>query len=300
MKNIVFYAIAICCWLYSCTASKKQPARPDGIHVIKDSRGNPMLLGKHPVSSLLHEPYSKWFNENKNAYQPADSFIQLLKPALKGKQIEIFLGTWCGDSRREVPRMMKVLSACGFDNKQLNLVFVSNHDTAYKQSPQHEERGKLVHRVPTFIVYENNREVGRIVESPLKSLEEDLTRICLGPDYQSKYRAVPLLHEIFRKLPVDSIQSRIQETAVLLKPLVANAGELNGYGYVLMASEQKAEALTCFLLNAALYPQTANVYDSLGEFYLLQGDKAKARENYQMVLKLEPGNKSAAAALEKL
>jgi tetratricopeptide (TPR) repeat protein len=44
------------------------------------------------------------------------------------------------------------------------------------------------------------------------------------------------------------------------------------------------------------YPQSANVYDSLGEAYLLRGDKEKAIENYQKSLDLDPKSENAKEA----
>ena len=54
---------------------------------------------------------------------------------------------------------------------------LSNQDSVYKQSPAHEERGLEIHRVPDLDSIEKGREIGRIVESPVLSLERDLLAI---------------------------------------------------------------------------------------------------------------------------
>ncbi len=76
------------------------------------------------------------------------------------------MATWCGDSKREVPRMLKVLNLCGVPPTAIEIINVGRGEQDYKQSPTHEERGKNIHRVPTFIVYQNGKELNRIVEFP--------------------------------------------------------------------------------------------------------------------------------------
>ena len=97
------------------------------------------------------------------------------------------MGTWCGDSRRELPRVLKMLDCCNFPMKNLTMVMVSNKDSLYKKSPQHEEAGKNIVRVPTIIVEQKGIEVGRIIEFPKTSLEKDLLSILRKENYQPNY-----------------------------------------------------------------------------------------------------------------
>ena len=154
---------------------------------VKNTNGDPMLLGCCEIKLLKQGAFQQWFVPGFNAYQPDTAITSSLRPLLKNKHIEIFLGTWCGDSRREVPRMLKVLETAGYDIALVKLVFVSNAAETYKQSPQHEEAGKNIRRVPTLIVYDQQKEVGRIVEYPVETLEKDLARIVKGEKYQPNY-----------------------------------------------------------------------------------------------------------------
>jgi hypothetical protein len=79
--------------------------------------------------------------------------------------------------------MLKILEAAGFDTSNLGIVCVSNEFDMYKKSPQGEELGKNIQRVPTLIVYEKNKEIGRIIESPVLSLERDLLSILRKEPY---------------------------------------------------------------------------------------------------------------------
>jgi cytochrome c-type biogenesis protein CcmH/NrfG len=53
-------------------------------------------------------------------------------------------------------------------------------------------------------------------------------------------------------------------------------------------------------LNVELFPQSANAYDSLGEAYMRNGQRALAIENYQRSLALDPGNANAERMLAQL
>ncbi|HKP88118.1 MAG TPA: serine hydrolase [Blastocatellia bacterium] len=74
----------------------------------------------------------------------------------------------------------------------------------------------------------------------------------------------------------------------------------NTLGYSLLQQKKLAEAIAVFKVNVELYPQSSNVYDSLGEAYMVNGDKEPAIANYKKSLELNPGNKNAVAMLKKL
>jgi tetratricopeptide (TPR) repeat protein len=76
--------------------------------------------------------------------------------------------------------------------------------------------------------------------------------------------------------------------------------QLNALGYKLIRVHRFADAARIFELNVAAYPRSANTYDSLGEAYMDEGDKAKAVANYRKSLQLNPNNRNGAAMLEKL
>ena len=82
--------------------------------------------------------------------------------------------------------------------------------------------------------------------------------------------------------------------------LYFDEGEFNAIGYRLMGAGKTKDAIEIFKLNAALYPNSANVYDSLAEAYLKIGDNAKAIKNYKESLKLNPDNNGIKEILKKL
>jgi len=68
----------------------------------------------------------------------------------------------------------------------------------------------------------------------------------------------------------------------------------------LLQENKLADAIAILKLNVELYPKSSNTYDSLGEAYMKNGDKALAISNYAKSLELDPKNKNAANMLEKL
>jgi len=76
--------------------------------------------------------------------------------------------------------------------------------------------------------------------------------------------------------------------------------ELNGWGYQLLSQKNFKAALSIFKLNVALYPQSANAYDSLAETFEILDSKAEAMANYKKSLALDPKNKHAAERIDAL
>ena len=75
---------------------------------------------------------------------------------------------------------------------------------------------------------------------------------------------------------------------------------LNNFGYEILEKNDAASAIQVFQLNAELYPQSANVWDSLAEAYMKSGDMRKARENYEKALTLDPKDNNAKERLKKI
>ena len=76
--------------------------------------------------------------------------------------------------------------------------------------------------------------------------------------------------------------------------------ELNILGYRLLGEQRYGQAIPILELNAAEHPRSANVYDSLGEGYMLAGKPALAIRNYRKSLALDPSNENARSMLDKL
>jgi thiol-disulfide isomerase/thioredoxin len=261
----------------------------------------PDLLGVCSLAQLEKEPYADWYQPNFKGYLPNDQVISDLKKANPSQYtLKIFFGSWCGDTKRELPRMAKILERLSFPSKNLVLIGVDNSTEEYKQSPQREEAGLNIYRVPTFIIYKNNKEVGRIVEYPTETLERDLLKIFSKQEYTPNYFGYPQIAQWLEAglLTDENVSSR--GLAMQIKPKINSESELNACGYVLLAQGKTKEAITILRVNANLFPQSANCWDSLGEAYAKAGQKDKAIQAYEYVLELDDKNENAKAQLLKL
>ncbi|RAJ37114.1 thioredoxin family protein [Pedobacter cryoconitis] len=106
-------------------------------------------------------------------YVPGPEAVQKLKSLFQDIKVTIVLGTWCSDCRRQVPRLYKVLDEAGFLAEQITLIFVDESKKASGGLTDHLN----IDKVPTFIFTENGKEIGRITESPLVTLESDMIEI---------------------------------------------------------------------------------------------------------------------------
>jgi len=187
MKTYFIILIISLFTISSCSVTKNSSSPVLVNQLSKDSRGNDMLLGKCTKDALQQPRFADWYKLNYDSYV-VDSFTcNYIRPLLAGKSITIFMGTWCGDSKREVPRVLKMLECCNFPGANLTMIMVSNKDSLYKKSPQHEEAGKNIVRVPTIIIEQKGVEIGRIIEFPIISLEKDLLAILRKEKYQPNY-----------------------------------------------------------------------------------------------------------------
>jgi len=299
MKFICIAAMALLfCACHSKIAAHS--ARYNAATAFTDKSGMPMLLGIHTKEDLQQPPYQEWFNKNYSDYTVDAAAAGQLKSLLKNKHFEIFMGTWCGDSKREVPRMLKLLEYAGVKSSQIKMVMVDNHDSSYKQSSTHEEKNKNIHRVPDLLVYDGEKEINRIIESPVVSLEKDLLSIAGNNDYQPHYGGAFYLAGLTMRTSVAEITKDSTVITGKLKTMITNSNELNSLGHVWLIARERDKALLAFQLNAALFPGDANVYNSLGDIYMKMGRKEQAKIYYQQVLTLQPANENAAKMLAQL
>ncbi len=145
----------------------------DFIKVFDEKSNKIILVGITDREQYQGEQFINWFNKEYTNYKVDFPTTEEIKNYLDGKIIKIVLGTWCSDSRREVPRMLKILDFVGFPDDKIQLINVSRE----KKGIAGEVDSLNIEFVPTIIVYENGKEISRIIETPTETLEKDLLKI---------------------------------------------------------------------------------------------------------------------------
>ncbi len=129
---------------------------------------NPGLFSGLISAKQLIKEYPQ-FRAAYEQYQPTLAEITAIK-SISGKSLLVLFGTWCHDSEREVPRLLKLIDLSGVELKNLSLYGVNYN----KQEPSNLHRQYDLVFSPTIILLQGEVELGRVVEKPMNSLGEDL------------------------------------------------------------------------------------------------------------------------------
>ena len=295
MKITIHSLAAILIFISSCIFSQKTN------QTYTDQRGRKQLVGKSDRSALMKVPYQNWYQPRYEGYSVDTVVLEKCRRGLEGVTVEVFMGTWCGDSQRHIPKFYKIVDYLGIGESDIQLtnVYDFGQENKYKQSLHGEEKGKLIHRVPTFIFYKKGKEIGRIIQDPVASLEEDMFKIVNELNPQQNFKIVTQLAEMLEKA-IPSNNEEFVKLSKELEGLTEDSSELNIYAYVLMSSGAMEKAISVFKINTFLFPEEPNVWASSGEAYEKNRNSKNALKAYQKVLELEPENENAQERIQAL
>ena len=114
-----------------------------------------------------------WETLKGEDYSPDASLVKAIQENAGDVKVLLFLGTWCGDSKREVPHFFKLMDQAGIAESQVEIIAL---DRSKKDAEGLTEQWQIEY-VPTFIFIKDGVEVGRIVETPKDSLEANIAAI---------------------------------------------------------------------------------------------------------------------------
>lgn len=124
-------------------------------------------LGDMSQAQLLER--HEMFKRNYDAYEVTAGIDGL--PA--DMKVKILFGTWCHDSEREVPRMLKLLAASGVKEENISLISLDIR----KEEPEGRAKAMGIRFTPTFVFFSEGVELGRIIERPIVDLAHDVTAL---------------------------------------------------------------------------------------------------------------------------
>lgn len=156
------------------TIDEKPPVSANEIAALRDV-SLPLIVGKLSTEQLLATLPS--YADLRGQYEPDIAVIEMLKSYVRaGDHIEVYMGTWCQDSEREVPKLLRITDDLKSQfGVELPVDFLALDRS--KQQPQILLAGHSIEKVATFIYYRDGRELGRIAERPEALFEDDLLAI---------------------------------------------------------------------------------------------------------------------------
>lgn len=109
------------------------------------------------------------FQQSYQLFQLSELDIAAIKTWPSDLHIEVYFGSWCHDSVREVPRFLKIVA----ENPTISHRLIAlNYE---KSEPNGSAKKHQIKYTPSFIVYQKDKEIGRIIERPTVSLTTDIS-----------------------------------------------------------------------------------------------------------------------------
>lgn len=138
-----------------------------------EESGRTILIGKCTRDVFQDTSYAWWWNSEYKLYDVDSTSADSLKNKLDDYNVKIIMGSWCSDSKTQIPRLFKIFDYLNFPSDSVKIICVDRD----KKTEGNEVDGLDIEKVPTIIFYKDGKEKGRIVESPEVSLEKDILKI---------------------------------------------------------------------------------------------------------------------------
>ncbi|WP_205501936.1 thioredoxin family protein [Rufibacter psychrotolerans] len=135
-----------------------------------------ILIGVTTRMAFDQAPYNAWFHPTYQRYTPNPKIMEQLEPLLEGVTIKAYIGSWCLDSQRDLPRFIKIMDQARIPHSRFQLISLREDKSGLTGS----EKTDSVTAVPTFILYKNGKEMGRIVETAYPTMEMNMVTILQG------------------------------------------------------------------------------------------------------------------------
>lgn len=158
----------------ACFTAKKSTA---DAYTITTDKGTKILSGKLSRSLIENDTAFKWFKENIQFGEADESAVRAIQKNAGKFSLVIVAGTWCHDSQNLLPKFFRLIEKAGYPENKVLFIGVDRNKIALNnlQLPYH------ITRTPTFIVLQNGKEVGRVIEyGKTGYMEKELGEIIAG------------------------------------------------------------------------------------------------------------------------
>ncbi|MBT5875761.1 MAG: hypothetical protein HOH43_20215 [Candidatus Latescibacteria bacterium] len=262
--------------------------------------GAPMWVGKFQRTHMTQSPFDEWFDSGYESYLPDSTAVAALNDLPESVELEVYMGTWCSDSTRDLPRLYRVMDAAGIREDKTRMYALSDHPGTFKQSPGGTEENYLIHRTPTILVLQDGKEMGRIVQNASQTIEQDLVDILNEESYTPRFTAE---YRILKLLKDEGVEALVQRKAALAEE-VKTLGDPESLWhlaqYDLLFNNKPQEAIAVLDIHLIVNPESARGYFLMAQAYQDVGEADKAVEACTLSLRFEPNNEDAKALLETL
>lgn len=156
---------------YSCSSSSI-PSRPK-YSILSDTE-TVVMKGALNRSILEKEPAFTWMTENRKYGSADPGAVKVFSEKKEQFTLLIFIGTWCHDSQNLLPVFYRLADKSGYPDNRIQVVALDRDKTA----PNRWHENWKITNVPTFIVLQNGKEVGRVIEyGSSGNIEKELAAI---------------------------------------------------------------------------------------------------------------------------
>lgn len=146
---------------------------PDYIHKMELSLADDLNSDDSATAGWAKKFIDGFEAEFRN-YKPDEKTTRAISKYTDKLSVKVIGGNWCSDTRREVPRLCKVLYYSGMSADRYEYYRVTRDKKAVEDD---FAAGRKVGLVPEIALFYDGTEVGKITESPKKSLEKDILEI---------------------------------------------------------------------------------------------------------------------------
>ncbi len=196
-------------------------------------------------------------------------------------------------------------------NRMSHLNFASSFIKLGKRDPKIENHQQIINKnyetVNSYVLNflnaylkKDNKAIDFMKNSPEQN---GIEPYWLSKKFKEAEEKPPTLNEFARILNKNDFNNVIltyEEITKRIPEFSLKEGEVNTWGYQLIAMKKYKKAVEVFKLNTKLYNESANAWDSLGDGYKAKGDKELAIKSYKKAVEINPSNSSSKRKMKEL